>query len=35
VGALGWKPRIGLDEGIMQTYRWFVKNEPGKTNMFN
>jgi GDP-L-fucose synthase len=25
VGALGWKPRIGLDEGIMQTYRWFVE----------
>jgi GDP-L-fucose synthase len=22
---LGWKPRIGLDEGIMQTYRWFVE----------
>jgi len=26
IATLGWKPRIGLDEGIAQTYRWFVEN---------
>lgn len=25
--ALGWKPRIGLEEGIRSTYQWFLKNE--------
>ena len=24
---LGWKPRIGLREGLEQTYRWFLDNE--------
>ncbi|MFE9643704.1 GDP-L-fucose synthase family protein [Streptomyces sp. NPDC006365] len=24
--ALGWAPRIGLREGISQTYAWYVKN---------
>ena len=24
--ALGWSPRIGLEEGIADTYRWFVEN---------
>lgn len=24
IAALGWKPRIGLDEGIAETYRWFL-----------
>ncbi len=24
--ALGWKPTIGLREGIEQTYRWFLNN---------
>lgn len=23
---LGWKPKINLDRGILDTYRWFVKN---------
>jgi len=23
---LGWRPRIGLDEGIAETYRWFLAN---------
>ncbi len=23
--ALGWKPRIGLDEGIASTYQWFLQ----------
>jgi GDP-L-fucose synthase len=24
--AMGWSPRIGLREGIAETYRWFVDN---------
>jgi GDP-L-fucose synthase len=24
--GLGWSPRIGLDEGIAATYRWFLDN---------
>ena len=24
--ALGWKPRIGLNEGIRDAYLWFLKN---------
>ncbi|MFO1189607.1 MAG: GDP-L-fucose synthase [Alphaproteobacteria bacterium] len=24
--ALGWRPRIGLDEGIAETYRWVLAN---------
>ncbi|MFM8765791.1 MAG: GDP-L-fucose synthase, partial [Spartobacteria bacterium] len=24
--ALGWKPRIGLKEGIRDAYEWFLKN---------
>jgi GDP-L-fucose synthase len=26
--ALGWKPRIALEAGIAETYRWFVDNLP-------
>jgi GDP-L-fucose synthase len=26
MSALGWKPKIGLAEGIAQSYRWFVDN---------
>ncbi len=25
--ALGWRPRIGLEDGIRSTYRWFLANE--------
>jgi GDP-L-fucose synthase len=25
---LGWAPKISLDEGIRQTYRWFLENQP-------
>jgi GDP-L-fucose synthase len=25
--ALGWSPRIGLEQGIADTYRWFLANE--------
>jgi len=27
LAALGWKPRISLEEGVADTYRWFVANE--------
>lgn len=30
IGTLGWKPRVGLKEGLLKTYKWFqqkVKNE--------
>lgn len=30
MAALGWKPRIGLDEGIAETYRWFLEHEVGE-----
>jgi len=26
ITAMGWKPRIGLDEGIADTYHWFLEN---------
>jgi GDP-L-fucose synthase len=28
--ALGWKPRIGLEEGIRDTYRWFLNAYGGQ-----
>jgi len=24
---LGWKAKVGLDEGIEKTYEWFLTNE--------
>jgi GDP-L-fucose synthase len=27
VSALGWRPRIALDAGIRETYRWFLENK--------
>jgi GDP-L-fucose synthase len=26
IQSLGWKPRVGLSEGITSTYRWYVDN---------
>ena len=28
--ALGWAPRIGLREGIRQTYEWYLREGPGR-----
>jgi GDP-L-fucose synthase len=28
---LGWRPAIGLREGLQQTYQWFLENHPGAT----
>ncbi len=28
ITALGWRPRIPLEEGIRTTYRWFLANHP-------
>jgi GDP-L-fucose synthase len=30
IQALGWRPRIGLDEGIAATYQWFLKDKAGE-----
>jgi len=27
LATLGWKPHISLEEGVKETYRWFVANE--------
>jgi GDP-L-fucose synthase len=27
LAALGWRPRIGLDEGIADTYKWFLATQ--------
>jgi GDP-L-fucose synthase len=29
IGALGWRPRIELFEGLRQTYQWFLENAAG------
>ena len=29
LASLGWQPRISLEQGIVDTYRWFVANEAG------
>jgi len=26
LAALGWKPSIGLEDGIRETYRWYQQN---------
>jgi GDP-L-fucose synthase len=26
INALGWHPRIGLEEGLRDTYRWYLEN---------
>jgi GDP-L-fucose synthase len=29
IAATGWKPRIGLAEGLAATYRWYLDNVAG------
>jgi GDP-L-fucose synthase len=29
LAALGWRPKIGLEEGIASTYRWFLEHYQG------
>ena len=24
--GLGWRPRIGLEDGVRETYRWYLEN---------
>jgi GDP-L-fucose synthase len=31
--ALGWTPEISLENGIKQTYEWFLKNAPAPATM--
>ena len=30
LNALGWKPRIDLEDGIRDVYRWYLENGPGR-----
>ena len=27
IHAMGWRPRVSLDEGLARTYRWYLQNE--------
>ena len=31
IRSLGWSPRIGLEQGIADTYAWFLQNHPNQT----
>lgn len=28
IAAMGWTPKIGLEEGLASAYRWFLENQP-------
>jgi GDP-L-fucose synthase len=28
INAMGWRARMGLEEGIAKTYEWFLKDKP-------
>jgi nucleoside-diphosphate-sugar epimerase len=27
ISALGWRPRLALEDGIRRTYEWCIENE--------
>ena len=31
IASLGWKPKMGLEEGIAETYKWFLLNVDAKS----
>jgi GDP-L-fucose synthase len=33
INGLGWRPRIGLDEGISSTYRWFLETQASELTL--
>ena len=32
INGLGWRARIGLEEGIRETYRWFCEHQPSRSS---
>ncbi|MEO8684197.1 MAG: GDP-L-fucose synthase [Devosia sp.] len=32
LGSMGWRPRIGLRQGIAETYKWFLDSEASQRN---
>jgi len=32
IAKLGYKPKVSLDDGLSKTIKWYLENEPGKTN---
>jgi GDP-L-fucose synthase len=33
LAALGWQPKIGLEEGIREVYRWFVAQQAAEPSL--
>lgn len=32
INGLGWRARIGLEDGIRETYRWFCEHQPSRSS---